>query len=183
MLDHARLLGNLREFSDPDHASFRGFPATQIQARQEWAAAFADYFDQVQEAIVPPVPGHPALGTSNVETAFFADLGLDLSISAATAAADFAGAWRVGVQAVTPAGSVVDSASNTYVFISWTNLTVLHGTLLATLQALFEAPSPAAVPRLTELAQAFHTASSGLVASVTITNSSGVSSPGTMSVL
>jgi len=183
MLDHARLLGNLREFHDPDHGSFRGFPTTRTQARQEWAAAFADYFDQVQEAIVPPVPGHPALGTSGVEGAFFADLGLETSISAANAATDFAGAWRQGVLAVIAAGSAVDGATNAYVFLKWKDVTALHDALLGTLQALFEAPSAASLPRLTEIAQAFHTASSGLIASVTITNSSGVSSPGQMGVL
>lgn len=183
MLDPARLLGSLREFHDPDDASFRGFPTARDQARRAWAAAFADYFDQVQEAIAPPVPHHPALQTSGIEDAFFADLGLEPSIAAATTAADFAGAWRQGVLAVTPAGTVVDGATNTYAFLRWTNDTALHGMLLAMLQALFLAPSGATVPRLTAITQAFHTASSGLLAAVTITNSSGASSPGTMGVL
>jgi hypothetical protein len=183
MLDHGLLLGKLREFHDPDYAAFRGFPTTRAQARQEWAAAFAGYFDRVQEAIAPPVPGHPALDHGGVEGAFFTDLGLDTSISAAATAADFAGAWRQGVLAVAPGGSAVDGAGNAYVFIQWTNVPALHGALLGTLQALFEAPAGAAIPRLTEIAGAFHTASSGLIASVTITSSSSVSSPGQMGVL
>jgi hypothetical protein len=182
MLDPSRLLSSLREFCDVQDASFGGFPTTRDQARRKWAAAFFDYFDRVQEAIAPPVPGHPSLGTSSVEDAFLADLGLELSISAATAAADFAGAWRQGVLAVTAGGTVVDGAANGYAFLGFTNVTVLHDALATTLTALFESPVAVALPRLTEVAQAFHVASSGLIASVTITSSAGASSPGTMGV-
>lgn len=183
MLSATRLRDKLREFCDPDFSSFRGFPPSKLAARQEWAAAFFDYFDQVQEQIVPTVPSHPSLSTGAVQSAFFADLGLDPTTSADVAATDFAGAWRQSVLAVTPAGSAVDGATNTYVYLSWTNAATLYTPLHTTLKNLFSAPSTNALARLTEIADAFHTASSGLMASVTITNSSGVSSPGTMGVL
>lgn len=183
MLDAARLVTKLRGFCDPDFASFRGFPTTRDQARQEWAAAFADYFNQVQEDISPPVSGHPALGTGSVESSFFGDLGLDPSVSAEDTATDFAGAWQQGVLAVTPGTPAVDSSGNSYTFLSWNNVSTLKSTLFNTLKALFESPSAASVARLTEIADAFHTASSGLEAAVTIANSSGATSPGTMGVL
>lgn len=183
MLDQTELLGSLRKFCDPDHGTFEGFPTTQAQARRKWAAAFAAYFDQVQEDITPPVPGHPSLKTSGVEDAFFGDLGLEPVTSAATAATDFAGAWSQGVLAVTLGTPAVDGSSNSYAFLSWTNVTSLHDTLESTLRALFEVPASTAAARLDAIAGAFHTATSGLSASVTITSSSGVSSPGTMGVL
>jgi hypothetical protein len=182
MLDPARLVGKLREFCDPAYAGFRGYPTTRDQARTEWAAAFADYFAQVQEAIVPPVSGHPTLATASVQQAFHDDLGLDTSISAEAAATDFAGAWRQGVQAVTPGSAVTDGTSVSYVYIAWSNTAALYTPLHDTLEQLFETPSGATVPRLTEIAQAFHVASSGLVATATLT-SSGVASPGTFGVL
>lgn len=184
MLSATRLRDKLREFCDPDYSAFRGFPPSKDAARQEWAAAFFDYFDQVQEDITPPVPAnHPSLSTGNVQSAFFGDLGLDPTISADAAAADFAGAWRQGVLAVTSGGTVTDGASNAYVFGSWTNAATLYTPLYNTLKNLFSSPTTNALQRLTEIANAFHTASDGLMAAVTITNSSGVSSPGSMGVV
>jgi hypothetical protein len=181
-LDATRLRDKLREFNDPDYSSFRGFPASRDAARQEWAAAFYDYFNQVKEQ--PALaPGHPALNTGNVQTEFYNDLDLTPTISADTAAIDFAGAWKKGVDAVTPNAAGVEDGTNKYVYLSWTNAATLYTPLYNTLKGLFQAPTTQALQRLTDIANAFHTASSGLMASVTITNlTSGASAPGTMGV-
>lgn len=178
MLESNRLRDNLRVFADPDHASFTAFPASKAAARQAWADAFDDYFDQVEEGVTGPPPGHTGLITAGVDGAFFADLGLDPTLSAADAAADFAGAWKRGIQAVTFA-AVTDSTGNIWtptVFVAAT-VTSLHATLLATLTARFSAPTSDALIRLGEIADAFHAASSGLIATVTAVNSSGTPLP------
>lgn len=183
MLDHTRLLGKLREFCDKDYAQFRAMPTHRDQARQEWAAAFFDYFDQMVEDITTPSPpNHASMSTAAVENAFYGDLGLEESISAAQSAADFAGAWRVGVTAVTAGGAVTDASMTAYTWVSWSNVGPMHDALLATLTALFEAPSTTMVPRLTEIAQAFHTASDGLIATVTSLTSGGSPGPTTMAI-
>lgn len=178
MLDADRLRDNLRAFADADYGSFTAFPPTRADARQAWADAFSDYFDQIEEGVPAPPPGHTGLVTAGVNGAFFADLGLDLTLSSAAAAADFAGAWKQGVQAVTFA-AVTDSGGNVWtpsLFVAAT-VTSLHTTLLATLTTLFGAPTADAPARLGEIAAAFHAASSGLVATVAVVNSSGVTLP------
>lgn len=154
MLDQGRLLGNLRKFCDADHASFEGSPVTRDEARHKWATAFADYFDQVQEAPAP-TPGHTSMLHAGVDPAFYGDLGLDTTISAAAAAADFAGAWQQGVLAVTPGGTLVVGPTS-YIFISFTNVAPLKTALETTLTTLFLVPSPDATVRLTAIAQAFN---------------------------
>lgn len=172
MLKRDRLLGKLREFNDPDYAGFRGFPPSKPAARHEWAAAFDDYISVAEEAILRP-PGtddtHPSLVMTGVKSAFEGDLDLGDSISAATAATDFAGAWKKAIEAITPGPPITDTATATYLFLSFTNTTTKHGTLESTLKALFEAPSTATVPRLTAIADAFHAATDGLEYSATKT--------------
>jgi hypothetical protein len=173
-----RLLGNLRQFCDPAYGAFRGFPATRLIARQEWAHAFADYAGVIEEVVPrppPPADTHPGLGTTGIEAAFFADLGLEWQ-SAADAAADFAGAWRRGILAVTP-GPVTDSAASVWMVSGFTNVAAQHDTLRAALEALFAAPSSSTVPRLTEIAHAFHQATRGLIAAVVVVSSSSVTLP------
>jgi hypothetical protein len=181
-LDANRLRDKLREFNDPDYSSFRGFPSSRDAARQEWAAAFYDYFDQVKEQ--PALaPGHPALSTGNVQTEFYNDLDLTPTTSADVAATDFAGAWKKGVVAVTATAAGVEDGTNKYVYLNWTNHATLYTPLHDTLKTLFESPTTAALQRLTDIANAFHTASSGLMAAVTITNLTTLAStPGTMGV-
>jgi hypothetical protein len=174
MLQSTRLRDTLRSFADPDHGSFTAFLVTRDAARHAWADAFDDYFDQVEEAVTGPPPGHTGLVTAGVNGAFFADLGLDPTLSAAAAAADFAGAWKQGVLAVSFA-AVTDSSGSVWTptgFVAAT-VTSLHAALLATLTALFSAPTNDALTRLGEIADAFHAASSGLVATVSVVSSGG----------
>ena len=178
MLDASLLADKLREFQASGAPGFRGFPTTNEQARHEWAQAFSTYFEQIQEDVSPPVPSHPTLVTTGVESGFFASLGLESSISAASAADDFASAWANAVLAVTP-GSTGPEGPNTYTFLSFTNVSTLRAGLLSDLLALFTAPSASATDRLAEIADAFHTATSGLEASATLTTASG-SSPSTL---
>jgi hypothetical protein len=185
MLQHARLLGNLREFCDAGYTAFHGYPSSRTSARRAWAHAFADYFERVEEAIArppPPPDSHPSLVLTEVEGSFFADLGLDESISAPASAADFAGAWRAAVEAVTPGPGATDSTLSSYVFVQFSNVVTLRATLETRLLALFSAPSGSLATRLSEIAQAFHDASTALRAGVTITPSSGTPAPGVMSV-
>jgi hypothetical protein len=185
MLQQTRLLGNLQAFCDPDAATFGGFPATREQARHAWAHAFADYASVIEEAIArppPPPDSHPSLDLSGVEQAFFADLGLDATLSAAEAAADFAGAWQQAILAITatPAGAT-DSSSAIYTFGAFSNATTLHDALRDRLAALFQVPASSAAARLSDIATAFHDATGGLSAAVTITTA-GAGTAGVMSV-
>lgn len=165
MLRRDRLRDKLREFHDPDFASFRGFPPSKTAARKEWAAAIDDYIG-VAEEDVPRTPAmadkHTSLLMTNVKTAFEGRLALADTISASAAAADFAGAWKSAIEAITPGPPVTDTTSATYLFISFTNIPAKHATLTSSLQSLFEAPSASTVPRLTEIADAFHAATGGL---------------------
>jgi hypothetical protein len=134
----------------------------------------------VDEEVTPVVPGHTSMNVGNVESAFRAELGLDASISAAETAADFAGAWKAGVEAVTAGGTLTDGTGATYVFGSFNNVTAQHATLLASLEDIFSAPSGGdIVAQLTKIATAFHIATDGLIAAVTYTPSGGSPAPGT----
>ena len=183
MLDRDHLLADLRSFCDADYSDFQGSPTTRDEARHAWANAFADYAGHLQEAIVPPADGHPTIDMTGVADAFYRALQLTLSMSAPDSAADFAGAWQQSIDAITIGSSVTDGSLTQYVFVSFSNVASLHDALQATLTALFEAPSIALVPRLTDIASAFHTATSGLLMSVTITTSSGATSSGSIGVL
>ena len=178
MLQSSFLRDKLRVFADPDYGSFAGFPSTRDAARHAWADAFDDYFDQVEETVPGPPPGHPALLASGVNAAFYGDLGLDPTLSAAAAAADFAGAWKQGIQAVAFA-AVTDSSGNVWTPTVWLAATVtsLHATLLATLTTLFGTATTDALTRLGEIADAFHAASSGLIATVSVVNASSAPLP------
>jgi hypothetical protein len=183
VLDQAHLTGKLREFSDPRHEQFVGYSTHRDQARDRWAAAFFSYFDQVEEEVTPAMPGHGTMNTGKVESAFRADLGLAESISAADTAADFAGAWKAGVEAVTPGGTITDGALATYGFISFNNVTAQHATLLASLEDVFGAPSGGdIVAQLEKISLAFQIATDGLMAAVTITPSGGPPASGTMGI-
>ncbi len=183
MMSADHLTGKLREFSDPKYDQFSGYATHRDQARDKWAAAFFSFFDQVEEEVTPPVPGHTSLNLGNVESAFRAELGLDASISAAAAAADFAGAWKAGIEAVTPGATLTDGTGATYAFGSFSNVTTQHATLLAALEDIFGAPSGGdIVAQLTKIATAFHLAADGLMAAVTITPSGGSPTPGTMGI-
>lgn len=179
MLDASRLRDNLRAFADQDYAPFTEFPRTRDDARHAWAAAFDDYFGQVAELVPAPPPGHPAFVTTAVDGAFFGDLGLVPTLSASDAATDFAGAWKAAIRAVSFA-AVTDSSGNVWTPSVFTNVDPLGDALYASLLALFTSfpvPPVTAVARLGDIADAFHAASSGLVATVVVVNSSGVTLP------
>lgn len=174
MVASTYLRDKLRGFADPDYSGFTGFPPSKDAARQAWADAFSDYFDQVTEDETGIAPHHPTLVMTNVNSSFFGDLGLDPTTSATAAAADFAGAWKTAVQAVTFLPAPV--GANTLTPLSFTNVPGQHGTLQSTLAALFAdvlgTPTATAVARLGDIAAAFHAATVGLVASATRVNTS-----------
>ncbi len=185
MLSSDRLKTKLREFCDPDYGSFRGYPTTRDAARTEWALAFDDYIQQGIEDVTPPMaPAHPTMSMSSVKSSFEGDLDLSQSISAADTAADFAGAWKTAIDSITAQGLVNDSTGNTaYTFISFTNVSGQHSTLLGTLTSLFSNPTIATLQRLGAIAAAFHTATDGLSASMTKTIvSTSVGSPATVGI-
>lgn len=185
MLERDHLLAELRTFADPEYEHFAGYPATRDAARRAWATAFDRYVSEIEEDIPRPPPApdqHPALLLAGVQDAFYADLDLATSMSAATSAADFAGAWRTGIAAITPAAVATDSAATSWQFISFTNVTGQHATLLATLTTLFSTPTMSTLQRLTDIADAFHAATDGLIASATRTPSGGSPTPATMGV-
>jgi hypothetical protein len=170
VLDRDRLRNKLREFCDADYSAFRGFPPTKPAARNEWASAFDDYLGVAEEDIpLPPSNAHPSMLMTGVKAAFEGDLGLDDSISAAASAADFAGAWKTSIEAITAGGVATDTAGTTYAFLAFTNTTGQHATLLSTLTSLFESPTISTVQRLTDIAAAFHAATDGLMFGTTKT--------------
>jgi hypothetical protein len=179
MLDAARLRDNLRRFCDPGStgpAGFTGFPATRDAARQAWADAFSEYFDQVEELVPAPPPGHPSLVTTHVGGRFKDDLGLAPTMAAAAAAADIAGAWQAAIGAITFA-AVTDSGGNVWTPAGFSNVAANRGALLGTLTGLFASPATSAIARLGEIAEALHRASSTLIATVSVVNASGVTLP------
>jgi hypothetical protein len=173
------LRDKLLVFCDASDSQFNGFPTTRDQARDRWASAFDDYLSVVEEQIPrppPPVDTHPSLALAGVKGAFRDKLQLVPIGVAATAALDLAGAWQAGVLAVTPGGTATDSAGGTYVFVKFVNASTLHDTLTGTLTALFLAPSIDTKQRITDIAGALHTATKGLIASVTYTSPSSATS-------
>lgn len=180
------LRDRLRVFCDEPYASFAGFPTTRDIARDKWATAFAAYFNTVEEDLLPAVPGHPSMLHGGVKTAFFNSLGLDLTMSAAAAATDFADAWKAGVTAATPgAPPGATDGTFTYIFAAMqpAALTTKYTSLQSTLQSLFESPSASGVTRIGEIADAFHAATTGLKLTGTKTNiSTGVTAPFTIGV-
>jgi hypothetical protein len=179
VLESDRLRDGLLVFCDARDPGFVGFPTTRDQARDRWAAAFDDYLSTIEEQIPrppPPANTHPSLSLAGVKDAFVASLVLAPIGVAATAALDFAGAWQSGVLAITAGGVATDSAGGTYAFGALTNASALHDGLVATLTPLFSAPTSATRTRIGEIAGAFHTATSGLKASVSYTTPSGATS-------
>ena len=172
MLQQSRLLGNLRRFHDVEYGSFEGFPATRDAAREAWAKAFADYISVIEEGFTrppPPPDAHPTLDLAGVQGAFFADLGL-VNATAEDAAIDFAGAWQQAVAAIKPIPlGAPDATTSVYVFTAFGNAASLQGTLKDQLKALFLAPSAMSQARLGEIATAFHTATTGLIGTFSVT--------------
>jgi hypothetical protein len=173
VLQHPRLLSNLQRFCDPTESRFRGFPSTRVDARRKWAQAFSDYLGTIEEAIPrppPPPDSHDSLDLSDVEPAFFAALKLAETMATDIPAEDFAGAWQQSILSITATVSGVTSAGTIYRFLAFTNITSLRGTLQAQLLALFRSPPSAlSLPRLSAIATAFHDATRGLIASMTLT--------------
>ena len=83
---------------------------------------------------------------------------------------------------MTPGAGYVDPSSNTYTFVSFSNTSAQHDALVTALVPLFTTPGFSAVPDLGAIADAIHTATTGLQAAVTIVNASGASSPGTIGI-
>jgi hypothetical protein len=174
VLDHIFLRDRLREFGDPTHVDFRGFPTTRARARHEWAVAFANYVDLATEEGTGLPAGHPTMDMGSVRADFEEELDLSRSLSAATAAADFAGAWRSSIMSVSSRGEIEETTTGTfYTFVSFTNVPAQHAVLLARLTALFSRPAVAMVPRLEAIAAEFHAATDGLIASIRKRTSSG----------
>ena len=183
MLSADKLQQKLQEFCDPDYLGtppfsprFSGYPGNRDAARTKWAAAFFAYIDDASESHGSHL-GHTALSMATVQSSFRGDLDLDNSISAAQAAADFAGAWQSAVAAITAGATTVEPAnpptapySATYsLFQGFTNTTTQHDNLKNTLEALFARPTISVAQRLGQIAAAFHTATTGITGSITQT--------------
>lgn len=159
----------LREFADRQYANFRGFPPTRDDARHEWAKAFARYFATGDEADAGTAltPRWSEALHDAVRDAFYADLDL-LGPTAHHAAVDFAGAWRAGVDVLAQAPTLTATLSGAmYTFDSYSDLSQRHASLLATLEALFEIPSPDGLTRLGDIANAFHVATTSVTVTAT----------------
>ena len=175
MLDKTDLKNKLSEFCDPDYASFAGFPTSRDIAREKWAQAFYAYINKADESFTGVPPGHSSMSMTSVESDFNGDLDLTQSTSAATAAADFAGAWQKAVKGIT-AGSTTSDGTATYkLFQGFTDVSSQYDTLLSTLTGLFSNPTTATSQRLLDISTAFHTATTGIKGK--ITKQVGTSSP------
>lgn len=174
-----RLESKLLRFCDASDPNFEGFPTTRKTARAKWAAAFDDYLSVIEEKIPRPPPppnSHPSIQLGDVEGAFFDTLALTPIGVARSAALDFAGAWRAAIAAIKAGGAATDSAGGSYAFTAFANASTLHDALANTLEGLFTAPSTGVKARIGEIAEAFHTATTGLMATVAYTNPSGATS-------
>lgn len=180
MLTSDRLKTKLLPFCDPSAPDFDGLPATREQARGRWAAAFDYYIAVIEEAIPrppPPPDSHPSIVLGGVKDAFLSTLALNPVAVAKTAALDFAGAWQAAVVAIKPGGTATDNAGGTYVFAAFANAPALHDALAATLETLFASPTTDVETRIGKIADAFHLATTGLQATVSYTDPSGVTKP------
>ncbi len=173
------LRDKLREFCDADYSAFGGFPTTKDAARKAWAEAFDLYISTIE---APPLTAL-TLKLVNVKGTFESTLKLVPIGVAASAAADFADAWKAAIDDIgkMPA-PVADASGTTWSFDGWVDTSGPRGTLASTLTTLFEAPSTNTVDRLGEIADAFHAATKSLVANATSVTAGGSSGPPTMNV-
>jgi hypothetical protein len=173
MLDANDLRDRLRGFADPSFDHFAGFPTTNPAAREAWGNAFSGYFAQVAERFSNPGNGH-SMDRSQVGATFCGTLRLASSMSAVTAAIDFANAWSAGIGSITAGTGADDTAtSSTWTFLEWNNVGDLHDELRDALAALFRSPASTAETCLENIANAFHHATTRLEAKATVVTTSG----------
>lgn len=159
-LDQSKLASELKKFCDPEDGSFSAYPATVVEARQKWAAAFHTY---VQDMVITSPSGvAPTSGTavlSGVQTAFFGQLQLTASMSASDAAQDFADAWAAGMNAITLTGVLqYRGGGKEYAGDKFDLIDAQKSSLKSNLQALFEDATLDAGTRCDAIASHFHSA-------------------------
>jgi hypothetical protein len=176
MLQIQDLTTELQRFADASVPIFAGSPTTRDDARQHWAHAFRIYFakvtDSVGSPLTPPQASIQVTFADDVEHAFHDQLQLAPALSAQDAAADLADAWHAAMRAIKAGlGGTVPPSTTVHAFSKWTPTTGSRDVvddrrdqLATTLAALFTAPAIVAAARLGDIAQAFHAATSGLVA-------------------
>jgi hypothetical protein len=180
------LKNKLLVFCDASDANFEGFPTTRKEARDKWATAFDTYITTIDEKIAwpPPLVGkHPTLLLAKVKSTFFDTLALAPLAVAQPTAVDFGNAWQAAIAAITPGTGGTDSTGMTYsLFTAFTNITLQYADLVKALAKLFSAPTTDVKAQIGDIAGAFHTATTGLLAAMTQTAPNGVTAPAAIGV-
>lgn len=175
------LKNKLLLFCDASDSNFEGFPTTRKEARDKWAAAFDTYLSTIEEKLAwpPPLAGkHPTLVLAKVKSTFFDTLALAPLAVAQPTAVDFANAWQAAIAAITPGTGGADSTGMTYsLFTAFPNLAAQYTDLVKALAKLFSVPTTDVKAQIGDIAGAFHTATSGLMAAMTQTAPNGATTP------
>ncbi len=147
-----------------------GYPRHREDARDRWAAAFLTYISDL--SCTDPLLSPQASATFALcEAAFRAPLTLLQKMSAAEAATEFAAAWFAGVSAVLLMGNApvtYSSAPASSILHTPGGLPPKQGQLATSLTALFSQPAMQRSVRISEIATAFHVASSAMAAQATL---------------
>jgi len=164
VLAQTTLLTELQRFADPAAPVFESWPRSRDDARHRWAHAFFVYVCDLVDVTPILTPTARSLDFSAVEAAFFAMLSLD-NATAEAAATDFAAAWAAAIQALLPSSTAVTLPGPTpFAFAAMNpNTVAAHRTQLhAALMAAFRTPRSTRRADLSEIADAFHAATSQL---------------------
>ncbi len=167
MLAAATLLTELQRFADPDAGVFAGWPLGKPDARQRWAHAFAVYIANMVDTAPVLTPTGTTLVFSGVEAAFFASLTLE-NPTIAAAALDFADAWKAGITALLPGAPATNPSTVSYTFATMDPMlvTTRWTALQAALVAAFTSRQMSRRDDLSEIADAFHAATVGLMSTL-----------------
>lgn len=167
MLRQPTLLDQLQRFADPHASVFEGWPLDRKTARHRWAHAFATYASDMVDTAPVLAPQGVTLSFEAVEAQFFATLVL-VNASVDAAATDFVNAWRAAIAAIAP-GSSATSGGTTFTFAAM-DATIVHARadqLHAALVRALTTSRTSSRDDLSEIADAFHAATSGLVSTAT----------------
>jgi len=164
VLAQTTLLTELQRFADPAAPVFEAWPRSRDDARHRWAHALFVYASDMVDLTPVLTPTASSLAFTSVEAAFFTALSLD-NATAEDAATDFTTAWAAAIQALLPSSTTVTLPGPTaFAFAAMNPLTVTarRTQLHAALVAAFRTPRSTRRADLSDIADAFHAATSQL---------------------
>ena len=167
MLRQTTLLDQLQRFADPNASVFEGWPLDRETARHRWAHAFATYASDMVDTAPVLAPHGVSVSFDAVEAQFFATLVL-VNATVDAAATDFTNAWRAAIAAIAPRSSATSGGTTfTFVAMDATMVDSRANQLHAALVHALTTARTSSRDDLSELADAFHAATSGLISTAT----------------